>query len=208
MTAGELARLFNTEFGIDCQLSVIPMQGWQRGMYLSDTGLSWINPSPNMKSETAALLYPGLGTLETTSLSVARGTEQPFQLYGAPWVNAAAVVDNLSKRHVPGLAFSPAEFTPTAKGFSYLGKTCYGVSVTVTDRERLDPVLAGLHLAQAFYEVHPDRFKSYEGFVTEVGDKHAWGLLTSKQMLPEMVAGRWQEDLDRFRKVRERYLLY
>jgi len=208
MTIAELARLFNSEFDINCNLTVIPMQGWQRKMYFSDTGLTWINPSPNMKSETAALLYPGLGTLETTNLSVARGTAQPFQMYGAPWVNARAMVNNLAKRQIPGISFSPAEFIPTAKGFSHLGKTCYGVSVTVTDRKLLDPVLAGLHLAQAFYEVHPDRFKSYEGFVTETGDRYAWTLLTSKGMTPEMVAGRWNDELERFKKVRERYLLY
>jgi uncharacterized protein YbbC (DUF1343 family) len=208
MTIAELAQLFNTEFGINCNLTIIPMKGWQREMYFSDTGLTWINPSPNMKSETAALLYPGLGTLETTNLSVARGTAQPFQMYGAPWVNAQAMVNNLAKRRIPGVSFSPAEFIPTAKGFSHLGKTCYGVSVTITDRKQLDPVLAGLHLAQAFYEVHPDHFKSYEGFVTETGDRYAWTLLTSKRMTPEMVAGRWIDELERFRKVREKYLLY
>jgi len=208
MTIGELAQLFNTEFTINSDLTVIPMQGWQRKMYFSHTGLTWINPSPNMKSETAALLYPGLGTLETTNLSVARGTERPFQMYGAPWVNARAVVNNLAKRQIPGITFSPTEFIPTAKGFSHLGKTCYGISVIVTDRNQLDPVLAGLHLAQAFYEVHPDRFKSYEGYATETGDRYAWTLLTSKRMTPEMVAGRWQDDLEKFRKGREKYLLY
>jgi uncharacterized protein YbbC (DUF1343 family) len=208
MTIAELARLFNTEFGINCELTVIPMQGWQRNMYFSDTGLTWVNPSPNMKSETAALLYPGLGTLETTNLSVARGTALPFQMYGAPWVNARAVVENLEKRQISGISFAATEFIPTAKGFSHLGKTCYGVSATITDRNSFDPVMAGLHLAQAFYEVHPDRFKSYEGYVTETGDRYAWTLLTSKGMTPEMVAGRWIDDLGMFRKMREKYLLY
>ncbi len=208
MTIAELARLFNVEFGINCNLTVIPMQSWQREMYFSDTGLIWINPSPNMKSETAALLYPGLGTLETTNLSVARGTAQPFQMYGAPWVNAQAMVNNLAKRRIPGINFTPVEFIPTAKGFSHLGKTCYGVSATITDRKLLDPVLAGLHLAQAFYEVHPNSFKSYEGFATETGDKNTWALLTAKRMTPEMVAGRWIDELERFKKVREKYLLY
>ena len=208
MTMGELARLFNTEFGIGSDLTVIPMKGWRRSMYLDETGLAWVNPSPNMKSLTAALLYPGLGVLETTNLSVGRGTQTPFQLYGAPWVNAAEVLANLSARKIPGISFVAAEFVPTAAGHIYRGKTCYGIRVTSIDRERLDPVLVGLHLAQAFYEVQPKQYKAYEGFATETGDRGAWRLLTRMAMSPEMVVERWQEGLERFKKVRERYLLY
>jgi len=208
MTVGELAQLFNTEYGINCQLTVIPMQGWQRSMYQDQTGLAWINPSPNMKSLTAALLYPGPGTLETTSLSVGRGTDKAFLAYGAPWVDAAAVIKNLSRRKIPGIKFEACSFVPTASGFSYRGRTCNGVCVTELDRERLDPVLAGLHLVQAFYETHPQRFKAYEGFSTEMGDREVWSLLTKGKMAPEAVLARWRADLARFRGVRERYLLY
>lgn len=208
MTMGELARLFNGEYGIDCDLTVIPLQGWQRSMYLDETGLAWVNPSPNMKSLTAALLYPGLGVLETTNLSVGRGTATPFQLYGAPWVDAAAVLANLLARKLPGITFAAVRFVPSAAGHAYRGKTCYGVSVTAIDRAKIDPVLAGLHMVQAFYQVQPKRYKSYGGFATETGDRDAWRLLTRLAMTPEMVAGRWQEGLERFKKVRERYLLY
>jgi uncharacterized protein YbbC (DUF1343 family) len=208
MTSGELARLFNAEFGIGSDLTVIPMQGWQRSMFYDQTDLLWINPSPNMKSVTAALLYPGLGILETTSVSVGRGTARPFQLYGAPWVDAKAVTANLARRAIQGLSFAQVSFVPTAPGYSHKNKTCFGVSVTVTDRDKLDPVLAGLHLVQAFYETHPDRFRAYEGFATEVGDREVWKLLTVKRMVPEAVAERWKSDLERFRKMRERYLLY
>jgi uncharacterized protein YbbC (DUF1343 family) len=208
MTVGELAQLFNTEYGINCQLTVVPMQGWQRSMYQDQTGLAWINPSPNMKSLTAALLYPGPGTLETTSLSVGRGTDRAFLAYGAPWVDAAAVIKNLSRRKIPGIKFEACSFVPTAPGFSYRGRTCNGVCVTELDRERLDPVLVGLHLVQAFYETHPWRFKAYEGFSTEVGDRETWSLLTKGKQSPEAVLGRWIVDLARFRGVRERYLLY
>ncbi len=208
MTIGELARLFNAEFGIDSNLTVIPMRGWQRSMHYDQTGLTWINPSPNMKSLIAALLYPGLGVLETTSISVGRGTERPFQLYGAPWMDAGAVAANLARRSIQGISFTQVIFVPAAAGHSHKGKTCYGVGVTVTDRNKLDPVLAGLHLLQAFYETHPERFRAYEGFATEVGDREAWMLLTGKRMTPEVVAERWKPDLERFRRVRERYLLY
>ena len=208
MTIGELAQLFNTEYGIGCALTVVPMRGWQRSMYYDQTGLAWVNPSPNMKSLNAAILYPGPGTLETTSLSVGRGTDSAFLAYGAPWVDAARVVKNLSARNIPGIRFEACSFVPTAPGFSYKGATCFGVRLVVLDRERLDPVQAGLHMAQAFHETHPQRFKAYEGFSTEVGDREAWGLLTKGQTKPEILLERWSVELDSFREVRKRYLLY
>lgn len=208
MTVGELAKLFNSEYGIGCDLTVIPLQGWQRSMYYDQTGLAWINPSPNMKSLTAAVLYPGPGTLETTNLSVGRGTERAFLAYGAPWVNSRAVVKNLSARNIPGIQFEACAFVPTTPGFSYRGTTCYGVCLTVPDRERLDPILAGLHLVQAFYETHPQRFSAYEGFATEIGDREVWGLLTKKNMKPQQILERWDAELNSFRAVRKRYLLY
>jgi uncharacterized protein YbbC (DUF1343 family) len=208
MTVGELAQLFNTEFGIGCNLTVIPMQGWRRAMYYDQTGLDWINPSPNMKNLNAAILYPGLGTLETTSLSVGRGTEMAFLAYGAPWVDAVAVARNLSIRNIPGIHFEACSFVPTAPGFSYRGKTCYGVCVTGLERERLDPVQAGLSLLQAFHDIHPQRFKAYEGFATEVGDREAWGLLTKLNMRPEKVIERWNGALKSFMAIRKQYLIY
>jgi uncharacterized protein YbbC (DUF1343 family) len=208
MTMGELARLFNEEHGIGCSLTVIPLQGWQRSEYYDRTGLAWINPSPNMKSLAAAVLYPGPGILETTNLSVGRGTADPFQIYGAPWVKSSALLKNLKGRSIPGVSFSAVEFIPTAMGHPYRGKSCYGIRVEITDRESVDPIQTGLHLVQAFFQVHPRQFKRYEGFATEVGDREAWSLLTKMGMSPEFVAGRWAEDLQRFRKVREKYLMY
>jgi uncharacterized protein YbbC (DUF1343 family) len=208
MTVGELAKLFNSEYGIGCDLTVISLQGWRRSMYYDQTGLAWINPSPNMKNLNAAILYPGPGTLETTSLSVGRGTDRAFLAYGAPWVDASAVVKNLSSRNIPGIQFEACSFVPTTPGFSYRGTTCYGVCLTVLDRDRLDPVLTGLHLVQAFYETHPHRFRAYEGFATETGDRELWGLLTKKFVKPEKVMERWRPDLVRFKDIRDRYLLY
>ncbi len=208
MTIGELARLFNTEYGIDCDLIVIPMQGWQRSMYFDSTGLTWVNPSPNMKSLTAAILYPGLGVLEAANLSVGRGTAHPFEMYGAPWVDSAAVMRSLSARMIPGITFEPCVFVPTAAGHPYRGKTCHGVCVTSIDRTRLNPVLAGLHLLQAFYEAHPALFSADKGFAVQVGDGAAWEMLTRQKKSPEKTAGRWEGDLERFEKIREKYLLY
>jgi uncharacterized protein YbbC (DUF1343 family) len=208
MTVGELAQLFNTEYGIGCALTVIPMRGWQRSMYYDQTGLAWINPSPNMRSLNAALLYPGPGTLETTSLSVARGADRAFLAYGAPWVDPERVLKNLSSRNIPGVQFRTCSFVPTTPGFSYRGVTCFGVSLTVLDRERFDPVRTGLHLLQAIYETHPQRFRAYEGFATELGDREAWNLLTKSRMTPEKVLERWDGALQRFREIRKRYLIY
>jgi uncharacterized protein YbbC (DUF1343 family) len=208
MTIGELAQLFNAEYGIGCDLAVIPMLGWRRSMYFDQTGLTWINPSPNMKSLDAAILYPGPGTLETTSLSVGRGTAKAFLAYGAPWVDAALVLKNLSARKIPGIAFEACSFIPTTPGFSYKGKICYGVCVTELDRELLDPVRAGLHLVQAFHETHPLRFRAYEGFATETGDRDVWGLLTKVRRSPESVLEEWNSKLKRFLEIRKRYLIY
>jgi uncharacterized protein YbbC (DUF1343 family) len=208
MTVGELAQLFNAEYGIGCDLAVIPMQGWRRSMYFDQTGLKWINPSPNMKNLNAAILYPGPGTLETTSLSVGRGTARAFLAYGAPWVDAAAVLKKLSARNIPGITFEACSFTPTTPGFSHKGKICYGVCVTELNRELLDPVQVGMHLVQAFHETHPLRFRAYEGFATEVGDREAWGLLTKSAMRPEQLLERWNVELQRFMEIRKRYLIY
>ena len=208
MTIGELARLFNNEFGIGADLTVVPTAGWKRPMYFDETGLAWINPSPNMRNLTAAILYPGPGTLETTSLSVARGTDRAFTAFGAPWVDAAAVARNLAARTIPGISFQACSFTPTTPGFIHRGKLCRGVCVAALDRKKNDPVLTGLHLVQTFYETHPEKFRPSEGFATEIGDREVWDLLTRQRKRPAEVAGRWDSDLDRFRRVRERYLLY
>lgn len=208
MTVGELARLFNVEYGIGCTLVVVPMHGWQRSMYFDATGLAWVNPSPNMKSLTEALLYPGLGVLETTNLSVGRGTDHPFELYGAPWLDAAAVVRNLVARMVPGIRFTSCTFVPTAPGHPYRGQTCNGIRVAAIDRDNLNPVEVGLHLLQALYAVHPERYRADAGFAVQVGDKDVWDLLTKQGKSPAEVEARWSASLERFMAVREKYLLY
>ena len=208
MTVGELARLFNSEYGINSDLTVIAMQGWQRSMYFDETGLEWINPSPNMKSLTAAILYPGLGVLETCTLSVGRGTEAPFQKYGAPWINLADVEQRLTAIQIPGLTLAACSFVPTAKGHPYAGQSCSGVCITEIDRAKLNPVLAGLQLVQAFYGLYPEKFRAKEGFAIEVGSTQVWDLVTQKGQSPELIVGGWKEDLERFRLLREKSLLY
>lgn len=206
LTIGELARLINHEAGIKADLLVVPMFGWQRGMAWSATGLAWINPSPNMKDPMAALLYPGLGILEATNLSVARGTDFPFHRYGAPWVDPAAVLKQLP--NLPGFRFSPTSFTPTAPGHPYRNQRCQGIEVTVSDPNTADPILAGLYLVQAIYRAHPNQYQAHSGFHSMVGDRSAWQRLTAGGESPEQVISDWQERLEQFKQLREQYLLY
>lgn len=206
LTIGELARLINREAGINAELRIVPMSGWQRVMLWPETSLTWVNPSPNIKDPTAALLYPGLGILEATNLSVARGTDRPFHRYGAPWVEPAKVLKQLPV--LPGLSFGVTHFIPTAPGHPYRGQLCQGVEVTVHNPQQADTILAGLHLVRAFYRAHPNQYQAHSGFHTMVGDRSVWQRLTSGGESPESVLAGWQPRLDQFKRLREQYLLY
>jgi len=208
MTIGELARLFNEEYGIGCDLEVVPMKNWKRWMYYDQTGLLWIHPSPNMKTLNGAILYPGLGVAETTRLSCGRGTDRPFEMYGAPYVDKHKVAADLSRRNIPGIRFVPYSFTPTAKWHKFKGELCHGVFAIITDRDRLDSVTAGLHMIQAFQASHPDHHTELGGFKTETGDRETWDLVTVKKKSPEEVVAGWKPELERFKKIRDKYLLY
>jgi len=205
LTVGELARLINNEAGINADLKVVEMDGWKREMLWSDTGLLWVYPSPNMKDPTAALLYPGFGPLEATNLSVARGTDKPFHKYGAPWLDFAAVLKNLP--NLPGLIFSATSFTPNAAGHPYQGKQCQGIEVTITDLKAANLPLAGLYLVRAIQRAHQKQYHVSGGFHGMLGDNQAWKMLRDG-IAPEQVMGRWQDRIETFKKMREKYLLY
>jgi uncharacterized protein YbbC (DUF1343 family) len=145
MTVGELARLYVAEKQLAVDLEIIQIQSWNRTQYWDRTSLVWTNPSPNMRSLTEATLYPGIGLLETTNLSVGRGTDTPFEVLGAPWIDGVEFARNLNSLHLAGVAFVPIKFTPEASKFA--GESCQGVNVIVTDRQRLRPVLTGLAIA-------------------------------------------------------------
>lgn len=205
LTVGELARLINSEAGINAKLTVMPMEGWQRQQLWQETGLAWINPSPNMKDPVAALLYSAFGPLEATNLSVARGTDKPFHRYGAPWLDPTAVLQHLP--NLPGLRFSATRFTPTAAGHPYRGKPCLGIEVTITDRKTANLPLAGLYLIRAIQKAHPDQYHITGGFSGMLGDNQAWKLLR-EGVTPEQIVARWQGAIEQFKKRREQYLLY
>jgi uncharacterized protein YbbC (DUF1343 family)/CubicO group peptidase (beta-lactamase class C family) len=204
MTAGELARLFQRELSLDLELKVVPVSGWSRREFFPDTGLPWINPSPNMRSPDAAVLYPGVGLLEFCKLSVGRGTDAPFQFFGAPWMDARKLCDALGAANLPGLRVSPASFTPSASVFK--GEACQGVQLTVTNRSELPSVAVGMHLAAAVVAHAPTSFDLTPLNKLLVHEPSLKALQKGAGAAEVMQA--WQGDLLKFMNRRQPVLLY
>ena len=204
MTAGELARLFNKEKAIGAKLHVVPMDGYRREVWFDRTGLRWVNPSPNLRSLTQAILYPGVGMIESANVSVGRGTATPFEVIGAPWIAGERLARYLSQRRLPGVVFEPVTFTPAASPYTH--QRCEGVRLKVADRAALDVAALGIELAAALYRLYPGKF---------LIDK-TLGMIGSRQVLqaikngddPRVIERRWQPGLDAFGRLRARYLLY
>jgi uncharacterized protein YbbC (DUF1343 family)/CubicO group peptidase (beta-lactamase class C family) len=204
MTMGELAKMFNTERNINAKLTVVPMEGWQRGDWFDSTGLTWVNPSPNLRSVTEAALYPGVGLIEGTNVSVGRGTDTPFELLGAPWMKGKELAAYLNARGIAGVRFVPVTFTPTASNYS--GQKCEGVNLVLTERNAVDGPEMGIELAAALQKLYPADFKI--GRITELLVNQAAydGLMAGKD--PRRIAQDWQEELEKFEVVRKKYLTY
>lgn len=204
MTVGELARMFNAELKLGLALEVVRVEGWRREDYFDATGLRWIDPSPNMRSLRAAILYPGVGLLETTNLSVGRGTETPFEWIGAPWLDGRRLAEAMNRRNLPGVRFEPAEFTPESSKFEK--QKCQAVRITITDRTVLEPVRMGLALACELRRVHRDAWdaKAYDRLLGHAASRKA--LLDGKDV--DEIESLWQAELEQFRLRRARYLLY
>ncbi len=209
MTIGELALMFNEQWGgIGVDLTVVEMDNWRRWMYFDQTGLHWEHPSPNMKTINGALLYPGLGAGEMTSLSTGRGLDRPFEKYGAPYMDGRAVAENLANRDTPGVRFVPTTFVPTAPIHRYRHEECGGVFAVVYDRDAVDSVTAGLHMMQAMYETHPEDYVQMTRFPVSLGHADVWEMLTERGMTPEEIVESFQPEFDEFMELREQYLLY
>jgi len=204
MTMGELAKMFNAERNINAKLTVVPMEGWQRGDWFDSTGLAWVNPSPNLRSVTEAGLYPGVGLIEGTNVSVGRGTDTPFELLGAPWMKGRELAAYLNGRGIAGVRFVPVTFTPFAS--NYAGQKCEGVNIVLTERNALDGPELGIELAAALQKLYPADFKI--GRMTEllVNQEAFDGLMAGKD--PRRIAQDWQEGLEKFEVVRKKYLIY
>jgi uncharacterized protein YbbC (DUF1343 family)/CubicO group peptidase (beta-lactamase class C family) len=160
MTIGELARMYKAEKGLDVELVVVEMEGWRRSDYLYDTGLTWINPSPNMRSLTAAVLYPGIGLLEFTNVSVGRGTDAPFEVMGAPWIRERELAEFINQAGPPGVRAVPVRFTPNASKFA--GESCGGVNFVITDWQRFRSLELGLVVARALRTLYRDDWQTKE----------------------------------------------
>ena len=204
MTIGELARMFNVERGIEAKLTVVPMQGWQRGDWFDSTGMVWTNPSPNMRSLIEATSYPGLGMIEGTNISVGRGTDTPFELVGAPWVVPIDFARELNARQLSGVRFIPVRFTPTSS--EYAGQNCGGVNLIITDRNELDAPEMGLEIASALYKLYPKQYK-VEGLDKLIVSKATVDSLKLGQD-PRRIADDWRPGIEKFQSVRAKYLLY
>ena len=204
MTTGELAKMFKAELKLDLDLQIVPCEGWRRSDAWDATGLTWVNPSPNMRSLTEAYLYPGIGLLETTNLSVGRGTDTPFEVIGAPWLDGRKLAAELNARSIPGTSFVPIQFTPSSSKFEK--QECRGVNIVITDRRRFESLRVGFEIASALRRLHRDDWdpKSYDR------------LLSNERTLNAVLEGRSVEDIREiasegvsdFLRRRATYLIY
>ena len=204
MTLGELARLFNAEGRIGCDLDVVAMKHWTRDRWFDELGLEWINPSPNMRNLLQATLYPGVGSIEYGNISVGRGTDTPFEHIGAPWIDGRRLAAHLNARRLPGVRAYPVSFTPASSKFA--GERCQGVFFVITDRESLQPVRLGLEIAAALFTLHPGLFDPGRTAVL-VGSTDALERVRQGED-PAKVAAAWAVAESRWRTLRAKYLLY
>jgi uncharacterized protein YbbC (DUF1343 family)/CubicO group peptidase (beta-lactamase class C family) len=204
MTPGEMAIFVNAEKKLGADVRVVKMRGWARELWYDETGLEWINPSPNMRSLAAAALYPGVGLLETTNVSVGRGTDTPFEVLGAPWLDGRRLAQFLNARAIPGVRFSPVHFTPSASVFA--GQRCGGIRMDVVDREALRAVSLGIEIAVALRDLHPVDWER-QNFVRLLANADAMRRLEKGENAPSIIAS-WQKSLEDFEKRRSKSLLY
>ena len=204
MTTGELASMIRAELKLDVDLEIIPVEGWTRNQMFDQTGLVWTNPSPNMRSLTEAMLYPGVGLIEMTNVSVGRGTDTPFEVVGAPWIDARRFAAHLNNAGLAGVRFVPVRFSPASSKFA--GETCNGVNIIVTDRARFHPLSTGIQLMCSLKALHGEQWDR----------KNLNTLLCSRKTIEAIEAGRsvneieplWAEELARFLNRRRRFLRY
>ncbi|MBD9477518.1 DUF1343 domain-containing protein [Pseudoxanthomonas sp. PXM02] len=209
MTVGELATLFNIEFGIGADLHVVTVQGWARGDEPLRDALPWVPPSPNMPTPDTALVYPGTGLLEGTNVSEGRGTTRPFEMIGAPWVDAPALAARLDAMALPGVRFRPVWFTPTFS--KHAGVACAGVQLHVTDRAAFRPVRTGIAVLKALHDQHPKEFAFLPGnppFFDALAGVPWLRVAITKGESVDAIEARWTPALERFRTLRQRHLLY
>ncbi len=203
MTIGELARMCNVERNCKADLTVIKVENWRRDAWFDQTGLPWVNQSPNMRNLTEAILYPGIGLLESV-MSVGRGTDTPFEVVGAPYADDVKLAEALNGASLPGVRFVPVEFTPTYS--VHKGKLCKGVYIMLTDRDRCNVVDAGLLIAETMYRFYPKDFNP-DSMRHLLLHPPTFEAIKADKPLAEIHA-LWQKDLDEFMVRRAKYLIY
>jgi uncharacterized protein YbbC (DUF1343 family) len=215
MTAGELARLFNAEYGIGCSLTVVEMEGWKRDHWFDRTGLPWVQPSPNLPTLDSATVYPGTVLVEGTNLSEGRGTTRPFELIGAPFMDSRAFAERLNAQGLPGVWFRAAYFQPTFQ--KWAGQMCGGIQIHVTDREKFEPYLTGIAVISAARALCPDSFQWREPPYEYEYEKLPFHILSGGKGIAQMIERQaplsqirqsWQDDINEFLRIRAQYLIY
>ncbi len=204
MTVGELVQMFNGENHLGARLHVIKMQGWQRSDWYDETGLPWLNPSPNLRNPTEEVLYPGVAMVEGANVSVGRGTDTPFEVLGAPWIDSRNLSTYLNERHIQGVRFLPADFKPASSSFA--GQVCHGAQILLLDRQALDSPAFGVELAAALWKLYPNDFK-LDKTLPLIGARWVLDAIKAGKD-PRRIVFEWQEALQQFRALRAKYLLY
>ena len=204
LTIGELAQYFNTENHINCDLHVIQMKNWHRNYFFESTGIRWVPPSPNLRTVKGSIVYPGLEILQSAGVSVGRGTETPFEEFGAPWMDGIAVAAELNAKHLPGVRFVDDPFIPVSG--LYAGTRCGGVGLRVTDRVAVRSMTMGLEIAEILRKMYPKNFDSAK-LVTLVGNSETIQQLQNG-VDPEQIVAGWSASLTNYDQARRKYFLY
>jgi uncharacterized protein YbbC (DUF1343 family) len=215
MTCGELAKMFNEHFGIGCDLEVVTMEGWRREMWGDETGLPWVLPSPNIPTVDTCVVFPATVHIEGTELSEGRGTTKPFELNGAPFIDPWEWAAELDRYNFPGVVLRPCFFRPTFQ--KWADQTCGGIQIHVTDREAFRPVILGIAMVKTAYDLYPNQFQwKQDDYEYEFG-KNPFDVVSGTDKIRkaieantplEEIESSWQTELEAFRQLREKYLLY
>jgi len=206
MTPGELAQMLNEEENLGSDLRVVPLDDWNRHEWYDQTALAWILPSPNMPTLTSAIVYPGFGLIEGTNLSEGRGTSLPFELVGAPWLNGQELARRMNRLQLAGVRFRLQSFTPTFS--KYQDQPCHGVQIHILDRSTFQPLDAVLHLLTEVRRLHPEQLEFNQTYFDSlVGNSWVRKALSEGRPVKKIIA-QWQAELEEFKQVRKKYLLY
>jgi uncharacterized protein YbbC (DUF1343 family) len=204
MTMGELARMFNAENKTGADLHVVAMKHWRRSEAYNQTGMRWIPPSPNLRTVGEDFIYPGIETLQPGGISVGRGTETPFEVFGAPWIKSDTLLKDMADRSIPGVRFSATQFTPASGPYS--GEVCNGLRIEITHRDTFDAIRVALEAADAFHRLNPERFDITK-LTLLLGSAATVEALINYTPAVQIISS-WSPDLAKFKVMRAKYLLY